>query len=57
MISGAIIVAPAIATLCWRPDIMVCPHGRRSSGMITPPFSPSNVGNSRLPDPLALSST
>jgi hypothetical protein len=31
------IVPPAIATPCWRPDTIVCTHDRRSSGMITPP--------------------
>ena len=30
------IVAPDIATQCWRPETMVCPQANRSSGMITP---------------------
>jgi hypothetical protein len=36
MMSGAIIVPPAIAPPCCRPETIVWPHGRRSSGMITP---------------------
>jgi hypothetical protein len=36
MMSGAIIVPPAIATPCCRPETIVWPHGKRSSGMITP---------------------
>src|SRR5437763_2135051 len=36
MMSGAIIVPPAIATPCCIPETIVWPHGSRSSGMITP---------------------